>query len=85
MANQVYVGLCSPARVPAADYQAWGHSIVVDPNAVVLTEADEHEAIVYADLSPEVLESTRRNIPLDTQRRFDVYADVSQASVRLDE
>lgn len=75
--NQVYVGLCSPARAEDADYKAWGHSMIVDPNANVLAELDIAEEIAYADLSPEIIAETRRNIPIDTQRRFDVYSDVS--------
>lgn len=33
-----------------ASYHAWGHSMVVDPNAQVLTEAGEGEEVVYAEL-----------------------------------
>jgi len=83
--NQVYVALCSPARVPGASYQAWGHSLVADPMAQVLTEADEAETIVYADLDGTVIEDARRAIPLETQRRFDVYPDVSQGKIRFEE
>ncbi|KAI9823552.1 MAG: hypothetical protein M1826_007708 [Phylliscum demangeonii] len=77
MDNQLYVALCSPARDLQASYHAWGHSIVVDPNAAVVVEADEREVIVYADLDPAAIEETRRAIPLYQQRRFDVYPDVS--------
>lgn len=31
--NQLFVAVCSPARNPAAGYQAWGHSTVVGPFA----------------------------------------------------
>ena len=41
MDNQVYVGLCSPARDMEASYNAWGHSMVVDPIAGVMVEAGE--------------------------------------------
>lgn len=78
MDNQVYVGLCSPARDMDATYNAWGHSMVVDPNAEIMTEADEHEEIVYADLDGAKIEEARKGIPIYTQRRFDVYPDVSE-------
>lgn len=29
--NQIYVAMCSPARNPEAQYQAYGHTMVVDP------------------------------------------------------
>ena len=82
--NQVYVGLCSPARDMKASYNAWGHSMVVDPNARVMVEAGEEEEIVYADLEGEKIEETRKGIPIYTQRRFDVYPDVSEGKVRFE-
>lgn len=76
--NQVYVGLCSPARDMEADYNAWGHSMVVGPNADVLEQLDEKEGIVVQELVQGRIEEVRKGIPLVTQRRFDVYPDVSQ-------
>ncbi|KOS23038.1 Hydrolase [Escovopsis weberi] len=83
--NQLYVAMCSPARDPQSSYQAWGHSIVVDPMANVLAEADERETIVYADLKAEDIDNARRSIPLDNQRRFDVYPDVSKGKVSYED
>lgn len=78
MDNQVYVALCSPARDMSATYHAYGHSLVANPNAEILTEAAENEEIVYAELDNETIENTRKGIPIYTQRRFDLYPDVSQ-------
>ncbi|TKA33207.1 hypothetical protein B0A50_00760 [Salinomyces thailandicus] len=83
--NQVYVGLCSPARDMQADYNAWGHSMIVDPNAGVMAELGENEDVVYADLSNEKIEETRKGIPIYTQRRFDVYPDVSEGKIKFEE
>ena len=85
MDNQVFVALCSPARDMEATYNAWGHSLVVDPNAEVLTEAGEGEEIVYADLDETAIEETRKGIPISEQRRFDVYPDISKGNVRYEE
>ncbi|MCJ1253644.1 hypothetical protein MMC24_001456 [Lignoscripta atroalba] len=85
MDNQVFVGLCSPARDMEASYNAWGHSMVVDPNAQVMTEAGEGEEIVYAELKGEMIEDTRKGIPLYSQRRFDVYPDISKGDIKFDE
>ena len=85
MDNQVYVALCSPARDMEATYHAWGHSMVVDPNAKVLVEAGEEEETVYAELKEGAIEETRKGIPLYQQRRFDVYPDISQGNVRYEE
>ena len=83
--NQVYVGMCSPARDMEADYNAWGHSMIVDPNAEVLQELDEKEGIVYAELTGERIEEVRKGIPIYTQRRFDVYPDISTGDVKYEE
>ena len=83
MDNQVYVGVCSPARDMQATYNAWGHSMIVDPNAEILSEAEQNEAIIYAELNNDRLDEVRKGIPLNTQRRFDVYPDVSKGSIKF--
>lgn len=74
--NQMYIILCSPARDLGAKYQAYGHSLVVDPWGKVLVEAGEGEEIVHCTLDPGPLEEVRANIPLESQRRFDVYKNI---------
>lgn len=83
MDNQVYVALCSPARDVNATYPAYGHSLVVDPMAQVLVEAEEKETIVTVELNGEKIEETRKGIPLRDQRRFDVYPDISQGKIQF--
>jgi len=79
--NQVYVSMCSPARDPGAGYQAWGHSMVVDPFGKIVNEAAEQEEIIYAKIEPRTMEDARNGIPVTMQRRFDVYADVNQGRI----
>jgi len=76
--NQVFFSMCSPARDLSASYHAWGHSMVVDPMGIVLGEARESEAIVQAHIDPKAFDDARAGIPVSTQRRFDVYTDVSK-------
>jgi predicted amidohydrolase len=85
MDNQCYVALCSPARDMSAGYHAWGHSLIVDPMAQVVVEADEGEAIVTWELDGAKIDETRKNIPITSQRRFDVYPDVNEGKIRFDE
>jgi omega-amidase len=85
MDNQVYVAMCSPARDMSASYHAWGHTIAVNPNAEVMAEADEKETIIYADLDGAKIDETRKGIPIYTQRRFDVYPDVSAGKVKYED
>jgi predicted amidohydrolase len=61
-----------------ADYNAWGHSMVVDPNAEILQQLEDKEGTVIEELRAGKIEEVRKGIPLYTQRRFDVYPDVSQ-------
>ncbi|PCH38779.1 carbon-nitrogen hydrolase [Wolfiporia cocos MD-104 SS10] len=75
--QQVYFSMCSPARDMTAGYHAWGHSMVVDPMGKVIAEAGHEEDIVYAHIDPQTFHDARAGIPVTTQRRFDVYADVS--------
>ena len=81
MDNQVYVAMCSPARDMSATYHAWGHSLVANPMAEVLVETEEGEDIVYAEMEGAKIEEARKGIPITTQRRFDVYPDVSKEAV----
>ncbi|WWC87978.1 uncharacterized protein L201_002880 [Kwoniella dendrophila CBS 6074] len=76
--NQIYVAMCSPARHPEAVYQAYGHSMVVNPLGDVLTEASHEPTIIYADIDVDLLNTTRRNLPVTIQRRFDVYPNVAE-------
>ena len=59
--------------------------MIVNPNAEVLAETQEHEDIVYAEIDGAKIEETRKGIPIYTQRRFDVYPDVSAGKVRYKE
>ncbi|KAK9464681.1 carbon-nitrogen hydrolase [Lipomyces arxii] len=75
--NQIYVLMCSPARDLSAGYHAYGSSMVVDPNALILAQAKEGEEIVYAELQPGRIEEVRGGIPVTAQRRYDVYPDIN--------
>lgn len=75
--NQLYVVSCSPSRDLDSSYHAYGHSLVVDPLGNTVVEAGIEDEIVYTTLEPEAVEQARTNIPVGSQRRFDVYNDVS--------
>ena len=49
-----------------------------DPNAEILEQLDEKEGTVLQELKAGRIEEVRKGIPLYTQRRFDVYPDVSK-------
>lgn len=74
--NEMFSVLCSPARDVGGDgYQAYGHSLVVDPYGKVVAEAGEGEEILFATLDKDLLPKVREGIPVHYQRKFDVYDD----------
>lgn len=76
--NEVFTVLCSPARdVGGSGYQAYGHSLVVDPSGKIVAEAGEGEEVLYAELDKDLLPAARAGIPVHYQRRFDIYDDVT--------
>ena len=85
MDNQLFVAMCSPARDTNATYHAWGHSMIVNPNAEIMVETEESEDTIYADIDGAKIEETRKGIPLYDQRRFDVYPDVSAGKVSYED
>ncbi|KAJ5206364.1 hypothetical protein N7472_002812 [Penicillium cf. griseofulvum] len=78
-----YVALCSPARDMDAAYHAYGHSLVADPSAKIVSEAEEKETIIYADLDNDSIANIRSGIPISTQRRFDLYPDSSETTLNF--
>lgn len=73
MDNQCFVIAASPARNPESSYQAWGHSMVIDPWGRIIAEAGETEGIIYAELDFKLLEQIRQQLPLLEHRRQDLY------------
>lgn len=75
--NQIFTVLCSPARdVEGGGYQAYGHSLVADPQGNIIAEAGDGEEILFATLDKDLLPKARQGIPVHYQRRFDVYSDI---------
>lgn len=53
--------------------------------AQVQVEADEKETTVDWELDPDKITEARKNIPLNMQRRVDVYPDVSEGKIQFEE
>ncbi|CUM52212.1 uncharacterized protein AC631_02717 [Debaryomyces fabryi] len=83
--NEMFSVLCSPARdVGGNGYQAYGHSLVVDPYGAIVAEAGEGEEILFATLDKDLLPKVREGIPVHYQRKFDVYDDfVGKGGVKV--
>jgi len=71
--NTFYVAGVSGLAPAQADYQSWGHSMVVDPFGQVLADMGRAEGIGLAELDPARLADVRQRLPLLAQRRSDLY------------
>ncbi len=71
--NQCYIMAASAARNTEASYQAWGHSLVIDPWGRILAEAGESEALIETEIDLGYLEKIRQELPLLKHRRTDLY------------
>jgi len=72
--NQMFVATCSPARDENGSYVAWGHSTVVGPFGDIVGTTDHASGTVYADLDFDEILTRRQNMPLQEQKRSDLYA-----------
>jgi predicted amidohydrolase len=57
--NQVYFACASPARGTGGSYNAYGHSLVVDPWGSIIAEAGKDETLLSAKLDLTKIEKIR--------------------------
>lgn len=76
--NQCFMVGAAPARNENASYVAYGNSMVTEPWGSVVCRADAGETILYADLDLDRTEAIRRQIPILSNRRTDLY-QISEA------
>jgi len=55
-------------------YKAYGHSIVVNPWGEILSEANELEEIIYAEIDTEYIKKVRAELPLLQHRKTNLYS-----------
>ncbi|GJN08912.1 hypothetical protein PR202_ga26872 [Eleusine coracana subsp. coracana] len=71
--NQLFVATCAPARDTSAGYVAWGHSTLVGPFGEVIATTEHEETTIIAEIDYSLIEQRRRFLPLQHQRRGDLY------------
>ena len=71
--NQCYLVGVSPARNQGGPYVAYGNSLAVDPWGTVLCRAGAGPEVLYADLDLAQIASVRRQLPILSARRTDLY------------
>jgi predicted amidohydrolase len=66
--NQIYFAACSPSRDINARYQAYGHSLIVNPWGNLIAAAAVDETVIYGDIDLDYLNIVRQEIPVRAQR-----------------
>lgn len=71
--NQCFTVGVSPARDTTASYVAYGNSLAADPWGSLLCRADAEETTLYTELDFSRVEAVRRQLPILSARRTDLY------------
>jgi omega-amidase len=71
--NQVFIVGAAPAKLSGAPYQAYGHSIVVDPWGKILSMAEAEETMLVVEIDLAIINKVRTELPLLQHRRTDLY------------
>jgi omega-amidase len=73
--NNVYLAMCSTSRNEETpnEYQAWGHSMVVDPYGMVQADTQHYEDVVCANIDLNKIKEISQSIPVWKQKKWDMY------------
>ena len=71
--NQVFCVGVAPALNESASYHSYGHSIITNPWGEVITQADEKEDMIIAEIDLSEIKKVREEIPLLKNKRNDLY------------
>lgn len=71
--NQVFIVGAAPAKLEGAPYQAYGHSIVVDPWGSIVAMAGFEETLLIVELNLDSIKRVRAELPLLRHLRSDLY------------
>ena len=71
--NQVFCVGVAPALNESASYHSYGHSIITNPWGEVITQGDEKEDLIIAEIDLSEIKKVREEIPLLKNKRNDLY------------
>uniref|UniRef100_A0A8V5H0I1 Uncharacterized protein n=1 Tax=Melopsittacus undulatus TaxID=13146 RepID=A0A8V5H0I1_MELUD len=74
--NQCYVVAAAQTGKNHEHRTSYGHSLVVDPWGAVVAQCREGPGLCYAEIDLEYLHRIRREIPVQSHRRHDLYGTV---------
>eukprot|EP00933_Yihiella_yeosuensis_P024335 TRINITY_DN18864_c0_g2_i1.p1 TRINITY_DN18864_c0_g2~~TRINITY_DN18864_c0_g2_i1.p1 ORF type:complete len:312 (-),score=64.22 TRINITY_DN18864_c0_g2_i1:258-1193(-) len=55
--------------------QSYGHSVAIDPWGKILIDMEARTGLTTFEIDPELVKSTRDNMPMHKHRRYDIYGD----------
>lgn len=71
--NQCFTIGCAPARDTSGRYVSYANSIVCNPWGDILGRLGEKEELMVVEIDPDEVDSYRRQIPILSARRTDIY------------
>ena len=71
--NQVFLVADAPMRDKTLGYEAWAHSMVIDPWGDVLTDMGIDEGVAITEIDLDFIDKVKRELPLMNARRTDIY------------
>jgi predicted amidohydrolase len=71
--NQVYTIGIAPAKNDNGNINSWGHSLVVSPWGEIVNQLDQKENVMICEIDTNLVTRVRENLPLLSNRRFDIY------------
>jgi len=74
--TQCYVVAAAQSGKHGAKRSSYGHSMIVDPWGVVVAQCGEGEGVAVANIDLGYLSNIRKNMPVQHQRRPDLYGRV---------
>ncbi|KAM4664034.1 deaminated glutathione amidase isoform 2-T4 [Discoglossus pictus] len=75
--NQCYVVAAAQTGSHNQKRASYGHSMVVDPWGVVISQCQEGEGLCYAEINLPYLHRVRQEMPVRRHRRTDLYGKIT--------
>lgn len=77
--NNVWVGLCSPARDENSGFPpVYGHSMIINPYGKVVAMSGHEENIINCEIDLNVNDEISNQIPTWKQKRYDMYETIKK-------
>lgn len=75
--NQMYVvGVNTTGTTPVDIYS--GNSMTADPHGVIVSQVNDAEQLAFVDLDPSIIATTRRQFPVEKDRKDALYRSLSR-------